>query len=309
MSASTLISFPALAAYLLVIAAVLGACMGSFMNCLAWRLVAGESVLSGRSRCPSCNATLTALDLVPIVSWMALRGRCRHCKAKISPRYLIVEIVMAAVFVLLALRYGFTVQALAYAALACILCGVALVDFDTYTIPNGFILAGIAVWAATVWFLAPPANGFGPGSAFEAQLGSGNLAMLADGVAGGVALGGGVLVLSLLFEWVTKRESLGGGDVKLLFVAGLFLGVPLGLFALLLACIIGLVLAFVLRLSGGSSKSKPGAPVREGRSSGPGESESFRTRAIPFGPAIALSIVLTLLIGPACVTWYVGLLV
>lgn len=309
MSASTLASFPALAAYLLVIAAVLGACMGSFMNCLAWRLVAGESVLSGRSRCPSCNAQLTALDLVPIVSWVALRGRCRHCKEKVSPRYLIVEIVMAAVFVLLALQYGFTVQTLAYAALACILCGVALVDFDTYTIPNGFILAGIAVWAATVWFMAPPAQEFGPGSTFAAQFGGGFLPVLVDGLVGGVALGGGVLALSLLFEWVTKRESLGGGDVKLLFVAGLFLGAPLGLFALLFACILGLVLAFVLRLSGGLSEPKPGASVREGRENWPGESESFRTRAIPFGPAIAAAMAVTLLIGPACMTWYMGLLV
>lgn len=294
---------PALAAYLLVIAAVLGACMGSFMNCLAWRLVAGQSVLKGRSRCPSCDAQLTALDLIPIVSWVVLRGKCRHCGTRISVRYLLVELVMAAVFAAIVLMYGFTVQALAYLVLACILCGVALVDADTYTIPNGFIVAGLATWVVSVWFMGVPVQGFGPGSAFAAQFGTGFLPVLIDGLAGGLLVGGGILAFSLLFERVTKRNSLGGGDVKLLFVAGLFLGAPLGLFDLLLACFAGLAIAFVLRLSGGSS----GSDAQSGSADGPGEPESFKTRAIPFGPAIAVATVLTLLIGPPCMAWYVGL--
>ncbi|MEQ3363510.1 prepilin peptidase [Raoultibacter massiliensis] len=304
MSASLFDIAPALAAYLSILAAVLGACMGSFMNCLAWRLVAGESVLRGRSHCTACGAQLTAIDLIPIVSWFALRGRCRHCKGKISPRYVVVEIVMAAVFLSIALEYGFTVQALAYAVLACILCGVTLVDADTYTIPNGFVIAGLATWAATVWFMSVPSQGFGPGTIFAAQLGEGFLAVLADGVAGGVLLGGGILAFSLLFEQVTKRDSLGGGDVKLLFVAGLFLGLPLGLFSLLLACFIGLAIAFVLKLSGEPSDSD----VHGESDDGSGELESFRTRAIPFGPAIAAATMLTLLIGSPCMEWYVGLL-
>ena len=286
MSASLFDIAPALAAYLSILAAVLGACMGSFMNCLAWRLVAGESVLRGRSHCTACGAQLTAVDLIPIVSWFALRGRCRHCKGKISPRYVVVEIVMAAVFLGIALEYGFTVQALAYAVLACILCGVTLVDADTYTIPNGFVIAGLATWAATVWFMGVPSQGFGPGTIFAAQLGEGFLAVLADGVAGGALLGGGILAFSLLF------------------VAGLFLGLPLGLFSLLLACFIGLAIAFVLKLSGEPSDSD----VHGESNDGSGELESFRTRAIPFGPAIAAATMLTLLIGSPCMEWYVGLL-
>lgn len=299
---------PALATYLLVIVAVLGACLGSFMNCLAWRLVAGQSVLSGRSRCPSCGATLTVLDLVPIASWLALRGTCRHCQTRIPVRYVLVEITMATAFVALVLVYGFTVQALAYAVLACILCGIALVDFDTFTIPNGFVAAVLGVWAATVWFMRAPAQGFGPGSMFASSFGDGFVPVLIDGLAGGVIVGGGILLFSLLFEQVTKRESLGGGDVKLLFAVGLFLGIPLGLFNLLLACVIGLAIAFALKLSGGSSDSSPCDFDRKTGDGGPGELESFRTRAIPFGPAIAAATVVTLLIGPACMDWYMGLL-
>lgn len=294
---------PALATYLLALVAVLGACMGSFMNCLAWRLVGGQSVLSGRSYCPRCKEQLSAVDLIPIVSWVALRGRCRHCKKRIPVRYVLVEIVMAAVFVAIVFVYGFTVQALAYGVLACILCGVTLVDVDTYTIPNGFILAGIATWAFTVWFMGVPPQGFWPGSDFATQFGDGFLPVLADGVAGGLLLGGGILAFSLLFEQVTKRESLGGGDVKLLFVTGLFLGAPLGLFCLLMACFIEIIIAFVLRLSGGL----PGSDVLNESDGGPGELESLKTGAIPFGPAIAVATVLTLLIGSPCMTWYVGL--
>lgn len=300
--------FPALAAYLLLLVAVLGACMGSFMNCLAWRLTTRMSILRDRSHCPQCKAELTVLDLIPVVSWVALRGRCRHCSKRISPRYVIVEMVMMAVFVLLVLRYGFTVQALAYVALACILCGVTLVDFDTYTIPNGFIAAGTGLWAVSVWFIESPAAGFGIGSAFA---GFGFWAVILDGACGALLLGGGTLVLSLVFDRVVGRQSLGGGDVKLLFVAGLFLGVAMGMFCLLLSCVIGLLLAFVLMYFGPSQPTASDRADCENQaveSNASGEHENIRTRAIPFGPAISVATVVTLFIGPACLTWYVGLL-
>ena len=119
---------PAQAAFLLGVAAVLGACLGSFVNCLAWRLANGESVLAGRSHCTSCGHVLGALDLVPVASWLALRGRCRHCGQRVSPRYVIVEALMAALFAAIVVRYGLSVQTAAYLVLACILMAVALVD-------------------------------------------------------------------------------------------------------------------------------------------------------------------------------------
>lgn len=283
------------------IAALLGACLGSFINCLGWRLVHGESVLAGRSHCTHCDHVLAPLDLVPIVSWLVLRGRCRHCGVRISARYVIVEIIMAASFVVLLAVHGFGVATLVYMVLACLLMGVALVDLDTFTIPNGFIVAGVVLWLASVWFMrVPPADIFGIGSLFASLVGRGWPAVALDGIAGAVVVGGGILVFSMVFDAIVKRSSLGGGDVKLLFMTGLFLGLAGSLFNVLLACVLGLALAFV---RGVSPSVTPSEAVAEDE-----EPESFRTKAIPFGPAIAAATMLALVVGPSVLTWYTGLL-
>lgn len=283
---------PVQAAILLGIAAVLGACLGSFVNCLAWRRANGESVLAGRSHCTTCDHVLGVPDLIPIVSWLALRGRCRHCGTKVSPRYVIVEVLMAALFVAMAVRYGISVQTATYLVLICILMAVALIDLDTFIIPNGFVLAGCALWLVSIWFMpTPSADTFSVGSLFASWIHPGGAVAL-DGIAGAVAVGGGVLVMSLVFDMVTKRTSLGGGDVKLLFMVGLFLGLAGSLLNLLVACVMGLVFALVQGLSAPPSSA---------------EGESIRTRAIPFGPAIAAATTFTLLAGPTILTWYAGL--
>lgn len=274
------------------IAAVLGACLGSFVNCLAWRQANGESVLAGRSHCTSCGHVLGVLDLIPVVSWLALRGRCRHCGQRVSPRYVIVEVLMAVLFAAVVVRYGVSVQTAAYLVLVCILMAVALVDLDTFTIPNGFVLAGCVLWLVTIWFMpAPRVDAFSVGSLFSGWVHpSGAVAL--DGIVGAVGVAGGVLLLSLVFDMVTKRSSLGGGDVKLLFMVGLFLGLAGSMLNLLVACVVGLAFAVVRGLSAPSSQD---------------EDESIRTRAIPFGPAIAAATVFTLLAGPTILTWYAGL--
>lgn len=292
---------PAQAAILLGIAALLGACLGSFINCLAWRLVEGESVLKGRSHCTSCGHVLGPFDLVPVVSWLALRGRCRHCGHRVGVRYLVVEVLMAAAFVALVVVQGIGVATLAYMVLACLLMGASLVDLDTFTIPNGFVVVGVVLWAASIWFMRVPSVGtFGVGTLFAPLLGQGWLSVALDGIVGAVAVGGGILVFSMVFDAVTHRSSLGGGDVKLLFMVGLFLGVAGSLLNVLLACVLGLVFATV---RGKASRSEIPAA-----SSDEGGQESFRTRAIPFGPAIAAATMLTLTVGPGMLGWYVGLL-
>ena len=318
---------PAQAAILIGFAAVLGACLGSFVNCLAWRTVHGESVLAGRSHCTSCGHALGPLDLVPVVSWLALRGRCRHCGKRVSSRYVVAEALLAAVFVALLVVYGAGPAWVAYAALACVLLAAALVDLDTFTIPNGFVVAVVGLWALMMaasaaglvaWPLANAvtdalvdaqiaggqvvfavAEPFGVGSMFAPLVGTGWTAAALDGLAGGVAVGGGILVLSIAFDAVTGRASLGGGDVKLLFAVGLFLGLAGSLLTLLVACIMGLAFVLVRGLS------HPTAPPNGSAAEGV---DSLRTKAIPFGPAIAAATVLSIMVGPAVLTWYVGLL-
>ena len=112
---------PGFTVYFCAVAFLLGACMGSFLNCMAWRIVHGESVLRGRSHCDVCGHVLTARDLVPIVSFLAHRGRCRWCGAKLSARHVWAETVTGAVFVLIVLKFDISLQALGALALACVL--------------------------------------------------------------------------------------------------------------------------------------------------------------------------------------------
>lgn len=273
------------AAVLLGFAVLLGACSGSFVNRLAWRQANGESVLAGRSHCTSCGHVLGVLDLIPVVSWFALRGRCRHCGQRVSPRYVIVDALMAVLFAAMVVRYGVSAQTAAYLALVCILMATALVDLDTLTIPNGFVLTGCVLWLVTVWLMpAPRADAFAMGSLFVGWVHPGGAVAL-DGIVGALGVAGGVLLLSLVFDMVAKRSSLGGGDVKLLFMVGLFLGLAGSMLNLLVACVVGLAFAVVRGFS----------------------DESIRTRAIPFGPAIAAATVFTLLTGLTILTWNAGL--
>ena len=131
---------------------VFGAVFGSFINCLAWRIVHGESVLKGRSHCAVCGHPLSAADLVPIFSYMFLKGRCRYCHKKISPRYMIAKLILACAFTGVYLRYGISILTIRYMILSCILLGLSLTDLDTFEIPNGFIVAGIVLWAVTLPF-------------------------------------------------------------------------------------------------------------------------------------------------------------
>lgn len=103
---------PFLTIYCCVLAALLGACMGSFLNCMAWRVVHGESVLRGRSHCDACGHVLGARDLVPVVSYLVSGGKCRYCGAKLSSRHVWGEVMGAAVFVSLLLHYDISLRLL-----------------------------------------------------------------------------------------------------------------------------------------------------------------------------------------------------
>ena len=206
------------------VALVLGCCMGSFINCMAWRIVHGESWTSGRSHCASCGHPLSAGDLVPVASWLALRGRCRYCGERISARYMFTELLCGACFLVVLVAFGFTVQTAALMVLCCLLLGLSLVDLDSMIIPNGYILAGMVLWvlmiagqAAAGELAAGPEGSLG--TLWLGMLG-GNalLACIADGLGGALALSALVLLVSLAFGKVAGKEGMGMGDIKLYFV-------------------------------------------------------------------------------------------
>ena len=152
-------------ALLALIAFLLGAALFSFMNVVAWRLPRGKDPLTGRSFCPQCGATLTAADLVPVFSWLALRGRCRHCGSRIPVRYLLGELLggvlalgcrwrFGAAYTLADGLFGIRWQGLAALALCGVLLSIALIDAETQLIPNR-LNAAVAVLAVVELLLSP----------------------------------------------------------------------------------------------------------------------------------------------------------
>ncbi|MCR5138128.1 MAG: prepilin peptidase [Oscillospiraceae bacterium] len=252
-------------AYCCVMAAVLGAVFGSFLNCAAWRVTHGESVLKGRSHCTSCGHVLGAADLVPVFSWLLLKGKCRYCGTKVPARYPLTEAVFALVTVLCLLRFDLTWLCLRNWIFLCCLFCLTLTDIDSMIIPDGCLLI-----AAAAWLVFLPLVG-----ATWAEIGKSLLA--------GLVFGGGLLGLSLVMDRILKRDSLGGGDIKLFAVLGLYLGLVGTLFATVLACVIGLGFAMLRRRRSGASE------------------------AFPFGPSIAAAGAVMLLWGEPFVNWYLGL--
>lgn len=253
---------PLITAYCVFVTTVLGLCCGSFLNCLAWRMTHDESVMHGRSHCTTCGHVLGVKDLVPVFSWLSTKGTCRYCGEKVSARYPTTELACAVVYVSILLRYGLTLQTVELVAFASVLLVLTLTDLDSYIIPNETIIAAIVIRVA---YLA--LTGF---------------AGWQDALVGGVAVGGSILLLSLVMDHVLGRDSLGGGDIKLLFVAGLYFGWQQCLFLIIMACVLGIVM---------------------GAARGAG-----RGKAFPFGPALAVSCWITMLVGDVAIGWYLGLL-
>ncbi len=227
-------------AFVYALALVLGAALGSFLNCAAYRLARGESFVTGRSRCPKCGHALGARDLVPVLSWLFLRGRCRHCGEKISARYPLSEAAFALLTLLCVLRFDLTLLcARNLVLLACLMC-LTLTDWDAYLVPDGCLLAAALAWAAAAPFLG------------ESWVWAGKHLLAA------IVFGGGLLALSLVMDRVLKRDPLGGGDVKPFALPGLYLGLLGGLFALIFSCVLGLLCARLLRR--GAREAFPFAP-------------------------------------------------
>ena len=123
---------------------ILGSCIASFINVLIYRIPRDLDFVNGRSFCPSCHNTLKPYDMIPVFSWLFLKGKCRFCKEPISPRYPLIELCGGLLAMLCFYRYGFTWMTLVSFVLAMILLTITMIDFDTMTIPNGLVIALVA---------------------------------------------------------------------------------------------------------------------------------------------------------------------
>ena len=147
---------PFITVYCCAVAALLGACTGSFLACLAWRTVHGESVLRGRSHCDVCGHVLGVRDLVPVFSYLLSGGKCRYCGAKLSARHVWGELISAAVFVSLLLQNDISLQTLEAWLLACVLLACTFADLEGYIIPDRFVAAGVVLFIATLFWEPEP---------------------------------------------------------------------------------------------------------------------------------------------------------
>lgn len=214
--------------YYLVIFFILGTVFGSFYNVVGFRLPKGESILKPKhSYCPSCHHELGALERIPIISFLFLRGKCKHCKKKISPFYPFIELITGILFAVSYYSFGISWDLLISLTLVSLFSIVIVSDLNYLIIPDEVTLTAIVVIALAIFMK----EGF---TELLKSLGS------------GILLFGIMYGIMLLGDWMFKRESLGGADIKLMFVAGLALDPLLGTMVIFVSSVIALPVSVIL---------------------------------------------------------------
>ena len=249
-----------------------GLCIGSFLNVCIWRIPRDESIVWPGSHCPACNHAIAPWDNLPLLSWVFLGGKCRHCRAPISPRYFVVELLTGTLFAGLWLVHGWTLQTPVYLFFTAALILGTFVDFDHLILPDRVTIGGM---------VAGPILSF----AFPALQGqTERLPALVQSLIG-LAVGYGLLwLVATIGRLVLKREAMGMGDVKLLGAIGACLGWPAVLFTIFVSSLSGTLLGFTLIALG---------------------KKELQSK-IPYGPHIALAAVLWMFCGPACIDLYLA---
>ena len=259
---------------------IVGAMVGSFLNVCVYRLPKGESIVHPRSRCPKCENPIAWFDNIPMVSWLMLGAKCRHCKTPISWQYPLVEAITAALFAGVYVRFGFTIASPVYMLLSAALVLVTFVDLTDWTIPNEVTFPGIPLGfvCALVSMFVPDTNlmVLGPPNVpiFSALLGA--------------LVGGAILYLldkgALL---VLGKRGMGFGDVKLIAMLGAFFGFPAVMMIIAVAAFSGAILGSALILL---NKSKEG--------------EENAGHYIPFGPYLSFGGIVVMFLGKYFYTWW-----
>ena len=249
--------------------AILGVAVGSFLNVCIDRLPRNESILNPPSHCEICHHRLTTKDLIPIISYLWLKGRCRYCQASISKRLLWVELAAGIIFPFLYWWCGLSTELVVMAFYACLFMLIFVIDLEHGLILNKVVYPGMAAALLLALFLPQP---------WLTQ-------RLVHGVAN-AAIGGGIGFVLFLLIAIISRGGMGWGDVKLVALIGLATGFPLIFIALIIGAILGGVVAIALVIT----KRKK------------------RKETIPFGPFLSLAAMVTLLWGSSILNWYLGLM-
>jgi leader peptidase (prepilin peptidase)/N-methyltransferase len=253
---------------LIILFALLGLAIGSFLNVCIDRLPRNESIVLPPSHCEACQHKLAAKDNIPVFSYLRLRGRCRYCQASIPRRVFWVELVTALTFALLCWHYGLAAELGFMIFCACLFIIIFVIDLEHGLILNKVVYPGMVVallLALYPWPWLTESIGMRVANA---------------------AIGGAIGFVIFLLIAVVSRGGMGWGDVKLAALIGLATGFPLVFVAVIMAAIVGGIVAVALVIA----------------------RRRKRRESIPFGPFLALAAMVTLLWGSNILTWYLGLM-
>ncbi len=270
----------------LAFAFTVGACWGSFLNVVIARVPAGLSVVTPRSRCPKCGTQIAAWDNLPVISWLALAGRCRACKASISPRYPMIELLLGLAGAAAVARSGWSTEALEVFVFVFLLTGIAFIDLDTWTVPH-------PLWIA----LVVSGLGFAALQMIEHAAVEILVSRAIGAVGGGLLLGAVVVASTGIFRRTGRiaadQTAMGWGDPLIVVGIGAYLGWRLLPVVIFFASVQGVVAALLLRARGALAGDKPVS-----------ETDDWvpPAGAVPFGPFLALGALEAAFFGDAVLT-------
>jgi leader peptidase (prepilin peptidase)/N-methyltransferase len=296
-----------------------GLIFGSFLNVCIYRLPRDLSVSEPkRSACPHCHSQIAFYDNIPVLSWLILRGRCRHCKESISPRYLVVEILTALLFLVCYWHFGATLATIKYDALSFLLLGLIFTDSETKLLPDKLTLTGLALGIA-LSLLVPVndlASQFLPGVVslpVSSDISSRFLSLM-DSLLGAVVGASFIYGAGAIYLRARGIEGMGFGDVKLMAMIGAFLGVKLTVLTIFTASIAGSIFGVATILLVWMKRTRrfqrrQHATLQQARQRGWQSARTvYRHYEMPFGVFLGSMALLALFFGNSFLAWYWRLL-
>ncbi|MBU1712511.1 MAG: prepilin peptidase [Proteobacteria bacterium] len=247
---------------------IFGLTIGSFLNVCIFRIPESKSIVRPRSMCPGCNTIIKYYDNIPVISYIFLGGKCRKCKMPISFRYPVVELISGLTALAVFMKFGLSFEGLAYFIFISALIVITFIDIDHRIIPDVISLPGIPIGFLMASFLLPSIN-------------------YMESLIGILAGGGSLLAVAWIYNLITKKEGMGGGDIKLLAMIGAFIGLKGVLFTIFAASATGTIAGIAVML-----KTQKGMKL-----------------AVPFGPFLSIGTILYIFFGSEIISWYLNLLI
>jgi leader peptidase (prepilin peptidase) / N-methyltransferase len=275
----------------LIVFALFGLIVGSFLNVCIYRIPRGESIVFPGSHCPRCGKAVRPWDNVPVFAWLWLGGKCRDCRNPISAQYPVVEALNAIAWVACGLQWGFTPPTFVNALFVSMLIPLVFIDYQHQILPNVITLPGAVAGLLLCPFQDPAFYGDALSGRLAASLAAVSpdfllrwVEPLAGALLGAFSVAGMLLVVGRAYKWVRKIDGLGFGDVKMMLLVGAFLGWKLALLTIFFGALTGLLAGlFVIAFRGGNLQT-----------------------ALPFGVFLGLGAAAALFVGMPLAEWWLG---